>query len=169
MADREQQQTDKTPQEVLDRIWELAEKIDFCMFSTWDGERQQSRPLSARVRRDEHAIYFLVSATGDKNEEIARFPKVMLNFADTGKMKYVAVSGTASVYDDRAKIADLWSSFDKAWWDDETDPDIRVLKVVPDEGELWHSPNKAVAFATMAFAAVTGAKPEFGDNAEVKM
>ena len=42
----------------------LAEKIDFCMFGTWDGDKQHARPLSSRPRREEHAIYFLVSAQG---------------------------------------------------------------------------------------------------------
>ena len=31
--------------------------------------------------------------------------------------------------DDRAKIRELWSSFDKAWWDSADDPDIRLLVV----------------------------------------
>lgn len=71
--------------------------------------------------------------------------------------------------DPGARIADLWSAFDKAWWDDETDPDIRLLTVTPERAELWESPGKLVAFATMLTAAVTGAKPDFGDNATVRM
>ena len=34
----------KSPDEVQDRIWELAEKIDICMLTSWDGEQQRSRP-----------------------------------------------------------------------------------------------------------------------------
>ena len=41
------QHTDKSPEEIEDRVWELAEKIGFCMFVTWDGERPEARPLSA--------------------------------------------------------------------------------------------------------------------------
>lgn len=169
MAREEQQQTDKSPAEIEDRVWELAEKIDFCMFVTWDGHRQQARPLSSRVRRDEHAIYFLVSAEGHKNEQIEAFPVVNLSYADTKGMNYVSISGTASVSNDRARIADLWSDFDKAWWDDESDPDIRLITVVPERAELWDSPGRLIAFATMLTAAVTGAKTDFGDNATVRM
>jgi general stress protein 26 len=169
MAKHEQQETDKTPAEVEDRIWELARKIDFCMFVSWDGERQQARPLSSRVERDEHAIYFLVSATGTKNEQIAQYPVVNLAYADTGGMKYLSISGSAAISNDRAKIKDLWSDFDKARWEDENDPDIRLLTVTPETGELWDSPGKAVAFATMVAAAITGAKADFGDNATVRM
>ena len=159
-----------TPAEVADRVWELAHDIDFCMFTTWDGERQRSRPLSARVRREEHAIYFLVSAQGQKNWQIEQFPFVSVAWADTGKNHYVVISGPAKLSNDRAKIKDLWSRFDKAWWDDETDPDIRLITVTPEDAELWDSPNRLVAFSLMlTAAAVTGAKTDFGDNAKVTL
>ncbi len=108
MAREKQQETDMTPAEVIDRVWELAKKTDICMFVTWDGTRQQSRPLSSRVERDAHAIYFLVSAEGHKIEQIRQFPIVDLAYADTGAMKFVSISGTAVVSNDRAKIRDLW-------------------------------------------------------------
>jgi general stress protein 26 len=161
--------TDKTPAEVQDRIWELADKIDFCMFTTWNGERQRSRPLSARVRRDEHAFYFLVDEEGHKNEEVDKYPYVSLAWSDTKSNKYVVVSGRAEVSNDRAKIKELWTDFDKAWWEDENDPSIRLITVTPEDGELWDSPNRAVAMAKMAVAAVTGASPDFGDNAQVRL
>ena len=166
---KQQQQTDKTPEQVADRIWQLMKDIDICMLMTWDGQRQDARPLSARPDRDEHAIYFLVDAHGKKNSEIERFPQVGLTFSDTSSYKFVAITGTAKVSNDRAKIKELWSAYDKAWWDDETDPDIRLMTITPSEGELWDSPGKAVAAVKMVVAAVTGAKPEFGDNAKVRM
>lgn len=169
MADRERQRTDKSDDEIADRVWELAENIRFCMFVTWDGHRTEARPLSSRVRRDRHAIYFLVSATGDKNPQVDQYPTVNLSYADTGGMNFVSISGTATLSNDRAMIADLWSDFDKAWWDDENDPDIRLITVAPERAELWDSPGKMVALATMLTAAVTGAKPDFGDNATVNL
>ena len=169
MAKIKQQETDMTPQEVADRVWELAKKTDICMFSTWDGDHQQARPMSARVFRDEHAIYFLTSAGSKKLPQIEEYPTVGLNFADTGAMKFVSITGQAAVSNDRAKIKDLWSAFDKAWWDDAEDPDIRLLTVTPESAELWDSPNKAVAFTQMLASAVTGAKPKMGENSTVRM
>jgi general stress protein 26 len=169
MAKERTDDNPKTPEEVRERIWELAEKIDICMFTTWDGEQQHSRPLSARVRRDEHAVYFLVDAAGEKNAQVERFPTVSCAWVDNGNYKYALMSGEATISDDRAKIAELWSDFDKAWWDDETDPSIRLLTLRPDNGELWDSPGKAVAMVKMVVAAVTGAAPEMGDNAKVEL
>ena len=159
----------KSPQEVQDRIWELAEKIDIGMFTTWDGQQQHSRPLSARVRRDEHAIYFLVDESGSKNAEIAQYPAVSCAWADNGAYKYVLIAGQAVLTNDRAKIAQLWTKADRAWWEDETDPTIRLLTLTPENGELWDSPGKAVAMVKMAKAAITGDAPQMGDNAKVDL
>ena len=43
------------------------------------------------------------------------------------------------------------------------------ITVKPDEGELWDSPGLVVATAKMMFAAVTGSKPDVGDNAKVDL
>jgi general stress protein 26 len=97
------------------------------------------------------------------------FPFVSLAWSDTKGNKYVVVSGKAEISNDRAKIRDLWSEFDKAWWEDENDPSIRLITVTPEEGELWDSPNRAVAFAKMAAAAITGASPDFGEQAHARL
>lgn len=155
--------------EHVDRIWELAAQIDFCMFTTWDGERQRARPMSARVAREEHVIRFLTDASGTKDNHIERFPKVLLTFSDHGNGNYVAIGGDAAVSDDRALIRKLWSRFDEAWWDGPEDPSIRVITVTPREGELWDGPGTLLATAKMIGAAITGTKPEMGDNAKVRL
>lgn len=161
--------TDLTPEEARDRVWELAEKINICMFVTWDGERQRARPLAANIDRDEHAIYFLTDVNGLKDDQVERFPIVTLAFADTGGNKYVSITGEATVSDDRAKIAELWTPDNKAFWDSKDDPDIRLITVVPDDAEVWDSPGMIVATVKMLTAAVTGAKVELGNNRKVTM
>ncbi|WEJ34444.1 pyridoxamine 5'-phosphate oxidase family protein [Devosia sp. SD17-2] len=155
--------------EAIDRIWELADDIDFCMFTTWNGEQQASRPMSARVERDENAIYFLTSADTGKVDELAKFPNVSLGFADNANHSYVVIAGKAVVTNDRAKIKDLWNAFDKAFWDDENDPQIRLITVTPEDAELWDGPNGLIAGAKMLFAVATGAKPDMGDNSKVSL
>ncbi len=169
MAKERPDDNPKTPAQVQDRIWELADKIDICMFTTWDGEQQHSRPLSARVKRDEHVVHFLVDVGGEKNAQVERFPTVSCAWVDNGNYKYALMSGEARISNDRAKIAALWTKFDEAWWESADDPSIRLLTLTPENGELWDSPGKAVAIAKMVVAAVTGAAPHMGDNAKVSL
>lgn len=169
MAPRKEQESDLTPEEAADRIWELAKEIDICMFTTWDGEFNRSRPLSARVHREDGVIYFLVNDRSPKNKQLAHYPNVTCSWSDNSHYKYVTISGRATVSNDRAKIKALWEKTDEAWWDNADDPEIRLIKLNPEEGELWDSPGRFVATAKMVIAAVTGAKPEMGDNAKVDL
>ncbi len=155
------------PEEAVDTIWKLAKSIDFCMLVTWDGERQRARPLSARPDRKEGVIHFLTDVRGAKDDQIERFPKVTLAFADIRAHDYVVITGDAVVTDDRAKIADLWTAADSAWWDGADDPSIRVITVTPADAELWKGPNRLLAGALLITSAVTGAKADFGDNVKV--
>lgn len=79
------------------------------------------------------------------------------------------ISGPAAVTNDRKNIAELWQKTNAAWWDSADDPEIRMITVKPDEGELWDSHRLVVATARMALAAPTGSMPDVGDNAKVDL
>ena len=151
------------------RVWELVKKIGFAMLVTRDGNKLRARPMSAYPEPDENAIYFLTDARRHKDEEIARDPNINLSFADTGGQKYVSITGTAAISNDRARIRQLFSTPAKAWWDSAEDPNIRVLKVTPDDAEYWDSPGSVISYVKMAAAAVTGTRPDLGDNRKVSM
>ena len=153
----------------VERAWELMDKIGFAMLVTRDGDRLRARPMSAYLQREENAIYFLTDARRHKDDEIARDPHINLSFADAGSQKYVSVTGTAAVSNDRAKIKQLFSTPAKAWWDSADDPNIRVLKVTPDDAELWDSPGTVISYVKMAAAAMTGTRPDIGTNRKVSM
>ena len=96
-------------------------------------------------------------------------PQVNLSFADAGSQTYVSLTGTAAVSNDRNKIRDLFTTTAKAWWDSAEDPNIRLLKITPDDAEFWDSPGTVVSYVKMAAAAVTGTRPDIGDNRKVSM
>lgn len=153
----------------VDRVWELMKKITFAMLVTRDGDKLRARPMSAYLERDSNTIYFLTDARRHKDEEIAQNPSINLSFADASAQKYVSLTGTAVVSNDRAKIKQLFSTEAKAWWDSADDPNIRVLKITPDDAEFWDSPGTVISYVKMAAAAVTGTRPEIGDNRKVAM
>src|ERR1700734_3596110 len=94
----------------VDRAWELMKKIGFAMLVTHNGDKLRARPMSAYLERGENTIYFLTDARRHKDEEIERNPGINLSFADAGDQKYVSVTGTAVVSNDRAKIKQLFST-----------------------------------------------------------
>lgn len=152
-----------------ERAWELMKKIGFAMLVTHDGDKLRARPMSAHLERENNAIYFLTDARRHKDDEIARNPGINLSFADASAQKYVSLTGTAVVSNDRAKIKELFSTPAKAWWDSAEDPNIRVLKITPDDAEYWDSPGNVVSYVKMAAAAVTGTRPDLGENRKVSL
>ena len=150
-------------------VWDLMEKIGFCMFTSVDGEELRSRPMAAYVERDEHRICFLTDADSHKDEEVAARPNVNLAFADAGSHSYVSVTGRARISNDREKIRDLFNIPAKAWWDSPEDPSLRLLTVTPVDAQYWDSPGKIRSYIKMAAAAVSSARPEMGENAKVDM
>jgi len=160
---------DDTTAHDIERVWELMKKIGFAMLVTSDGGRLRARPMSAYLEQDENAIYFLTDTRRHKDDEIATNPQVNLSFAEPGSQKYVSVSGTATVSNDRAKIRQLFSTPAKAWWDSAEDPQIRLLKVSPADAEFWDAPGSVISYVKMAAAAVTGTRPALGDNRKVAL
>jgi general stress protein 26 len=153
----------------VDRAWELMKKIGFAMLVTRDGDKLRARPMSAYLEREENAIYMLTDARRHKDNEIASNPPINLSFADASSQKYVSLTGTAVVSDDRAKIKELFSTPAKAWWESADDPNIRVLKITPDDAEFWDSPGSIISYVKMAAAAVTSTRPEIGENRKISM
>jgi general stress protein 26 len=150
-------------------VWELMEKIGFCMLASHEGDEIRSRPMAAYVRPKEGLVYFLTDEDSAKAEDIARQPQVNLAFADTSAMNFVSVIGRASLANDREKIRELFGVPAKAWWDSPEDPAIRVLKVVPVGAYFWDSPGKVVSYAKMAAAAVSSSRPAMGEHGSVDM
>ena len=153
----------------IDRVWELMKKVGFAMLVTRDGDKLRARPMSAYLVRDENVIYFLTDARRHMDEEIARNPQVNLSFANAGSQKYVSISGSAVISNDRAKIKQLFSTPAKAWWDSADDPNIRVLKITPEDAEFWDSPGTLTSYVKMTAAAFTGARPDLGDHHKVAL
>jgi general stress protein 26 len=153
----------------VDHAWDLMKKIGFAMLVTRDGDKMRARPMSAYLQRELNAIFFLTDARQHKDDEIAKNPGVNLSFADASSQKYVSVTGTAVVSNDRAKIKELFSTPAKAWWDSADDPNIRVLKITPDDAEFWDSPGSVISYVKMAVAAVTGTRPDIGETRKVSM
>lgn len=153
--------------DVTDRIWTLADKLDPCMFVTCEGEGQRVRPVYARVRREEGAIYILSDTKGCKLDQIAANPHVSLAFSDTRANDYVVVNGTAQVSHDPDKARDLWRFSDETFFKSPDNPDLRVITVTPVAAELWDGSNLLVTGAKMLAERLVGAKTQLVENAKV--
>ena len=146
-------------------------KIGIAMVVTHSGrgDALRARPMAAHPLPEENAIYFLTDGRAEKGDEVAHNTNVCLAFSDVGSQKYVSVTGRADISDDRGKIKQLWSENEKAFWRDENDPAIRVLRVLPEEAEYWDSSGSIVTYLKVALARLTSEKPNLHENEKVRL
>lgn len=152
----------------VQRVWELIDEIDFCMFVTKTGSTMHGRPMSSIGKRDEGVIYFLTDQRSSKDDEIARENAVYLAYAKG--QQHLSVNGTAAISSDRSLIKRLWNPGAQAFWPNGADdPDVVAIVVTPDAAEYWDGPSGIVAGVKMAFAVATGQQPDLGTNAKIAM
>ena len=155
----------------VDRVWALIDAVKIAMVVTHQGPRDElrARPMAAHPVREDNAIYFLTDADSGKVGEIKENSSVCLAFADTKTQNYVSVTGRARLSNDRARIKQFWSITDKAFWKDENDPAIRLLRVEPHEAEYWQGSAALVTYVKMIVARLTDRKPNLHGNEKVAL
>ena len=155
---------DLNNESAIKKLKSLAEDIRYCMYTTVNDGKIESRPMTSLDIDDEGNVWFFTSRQteiGDVNWE----ETVSLIYADPKNSSYFSVSGSASVVHDKKRKQELWNPVTKAWFPDGVDdPDLVLLKVTTDEAAYWDSSSfKMVVFFSMLKSAVTGTPPEEGD------
>lgn len=148
-------------------VWKLMQDMGTCMLASLEHGVIRARPMRARPRESEHAIYFLTSARGDKDDEIAADDAVSLMFMDGAKQ--LVVTGHGRLLEDRAMIHDLWLDADGMWWKSADDPDIRVIEVTPVDAQYWEGPHGVFGTAAAVITAASGGMPSMGWQRKVPL
>jgi general stress protein 26 len=154
-----------------DHVWQLASRIKTCMLTTQAENGMRSRPMHALADPAAGCLWFITDHRGAKDDEIKAAPDVCLAFADTGSNTYLSMTGRAEMWRDAAKAKELWSTEAQAWWPKgPSDPDVRVLRVVPERAEYWDTRGNSITVALrLAAARLTGSPPDLGDNQKVNL
>lgn len=157
----------------LTKLRELVKDIDFCMLTTIaeDGSLH-GRPMSANGEIEPNGdLWFFTYTDSAKVTEVDRTEQVNVSFSAPDKQRYVSMSGTAQLVQDRAKMQELWKPELKAWFPQELDePEIALLKVTVETAEYWDAPASWVA-KTIGFvkAVTTGKKANSGENEKLNL
>lgn len=160
-----------TTQQAIDKVWSMMDDIRICMLVTREGETLRARPMDAHPSREEGCVWFLSDRRGHKDDELQHHPQAALTFAHPGRNDYLSVSGEAEVSNDRAKIDELWSDMNKAFWPQgKTDPNICVVRFMPDHAEYWDGPSTSISVVLKMMAArLTGSPTDLGENRKVPL
>jgi len=130
-----------TKQEKIEKVRDLIKGIKIAMLTTVnksDGALH-SRPMSTQETEFDGDLWFFTQSPSQKVNEINKDESVNVSYA--GDHRYVSVSGTAEIIDDKDKMKELWNPIYKVWFPDGLDdPTLRLLKVSVQKAEYWDSP-----------------------------
>lgn len=142
----------------LKKIGDKIEGMRSCLFVTSDAEGNlKARPMSTQEVVFDGSVWFMTDRNSNKCKEIAANPSVGLEYAHSNGVRFVSLSGKASLVDDRAKIHEFWNPFYKAWADGPDDEKLVLIEVKVSRAEYWdNAGGKLGALADMAIGAVTG-------------
>jgi general stress protein 26 len=160
----------KTNQENVEKLRELIKDIDFCMLTTVDGDGGlRSRPMSTQQAEFDGDLWFITTNDTGKAYEIKGDSRVNVSYAQPDKQRYISVSGTAALVNDRAKIDEFWSPIYKIYFPEgKDDPNLRLIKVKVVKAEYWES--KGLIPTVIAFAqAMAGKESEIGENEKLNL
>ena len=154
--------------EAIVKLKELSEKARICMFVTnLDKLPSNSRPMSLQECDEEGNLWFISSKESNKNMEIEADSKVQLYFMNNGDSEYLSIFGKAFIYDDKDTIEDKWSIFANAWFDGKEDPNVSIIRVLPNEAYYWDTKfGKFVSMVHFFSAIITGKKTDNSDGIE---
>lgn len=163
--------TDRNEQ--IKKLRELVKDIEIGMLTTIDEDGTlHSRPMSTNGQvESDGTLWFFTYASSHKVAEVEQHQQVNVSFSAPSKQRYVSMSGTAQLVQDRNKIQELWKPELKAWFPNELDePDIALLKVNVAKAEYWDAPSSWVAHTIgLVKAIATGEKASSGENEKINL
>lgn len=156
--------------EANEKIKKLAEDADICLFTTdLSNLPLRTRPMSTQKVDEEGNLWFFSDKESDKNEDIAKDNRVQLFYSNKTSSEYLSLYGTASIIIDPVKAKELWTAMVRIWFKDPEDPNLTILKVVPQDGYYWDTKDgKLVSLFKMAVGVITGKELDGSIEGEIK-
>ena len=159
--------------EEIKKLRELVKDIDTGMLTTIDEDGTlHSRPMSTNGEIEaDGSLWFFTYASSHKVTEVEQHQQVNVSFSAPNKQRYVSMSGTAQLVQDRSKIEELWKPQLQAWFPKGLDePDIALLKVNVQKAEYWDAPSSFIAHTIgLVKAITTGEQASSGENEKINL
>jgi general stress protein 26 len=153
------------------KLWSMIKDIKVAMMTSWDGAAMHARPMHGYQEEFEGKLYFFTRLNSGKTDEIARFDKLNLAYADIDQNTYVSISGRGRITDDRERMRKYWSPMAAAWFPKGlNDPELRLIEVDAESAQYWDSTSSSMRYLwEIAAANLTGKEPDLGENAKLEL
>ncbi len=149
--------------EIKRKFWK-ALNDDMTMFlGLAEGEDGHARPMTAQLDEEIYddgaytgAIWFFTSTDNTLYQQIGQGPAIggsgsraMAHFVSKGHDVWATVHGNLSTTQDRAVIDKYWNRFVAAWYESKDDPKIALIRLDPEDAQIWIDASSFVAGVKM--------------------
>ncbi len=135
-----------SPEELEQRFWKALES-DMTMMLGIQGSNGHLRPMTAQLDDGRPGpIWFFTSKDNALFRELEPDSRAIASFIAKGHDLFASVHGNLAVETDRAVLDRLWNKFVAAWFEGgKDDPKLALLRLDPDQGEVWLNGSSIVA------------------------
>lgn len=154
----------------IERLNAMIDSVEIAMLtSVGDDGSLHSRPMTVQAVQDDGTLWFFVSAATSAAYESGEMGSVNVSYVDAKRSIFISISGTASISDDREKMAKLWDPQLSAWFPKGLeDPELRLLRVQIERAEYWDVAQNALSLlAGFARKAITGKTEGIGTHERI--
>ncbi len=137
---------------------ELIKEFTVAMLTNADASGALvSHPMTPLAMDEQGAIWFFTDSRYTLGEDLAA---VNLSFANADTSTFVSLAGGAQLIHDLPRTEKLWTSFAKPWFPaGPSDPNLTLLKFVPETAQYWDAPNNKALRAFAMAASIVASKP----------
>jgi len=153
----------------LKKLNDLIRGIKIAMLTTVSKDLTlHSSPLLAQEIEFDGDLWFLISKSSQKAEDLRNNPHVCISYASGAR--YVSVTGTADLIDDPEKVQQLWHKPYQAWFPKGLqDPTIQLLRINVEKAEFWEGHSMPVMSVLEFMNAATGGHIKMGEHGELNL
>jgi general stress protein 26 len=148
-----------TPKELERKLWNALSSDRTLMLGLNGVEDGHTRPMTALLDGDpcdggRTSMWFFTVKGNAMVHQLDQGHRAIATFIDKGHNIFATIHGTMLVESDPGMIDRLWNSHVAAWYDGgRNDPNIALLRLDPEQAEIWENASSLLAGIKMMFGA----------------
>jgi general stress protein 26 len=143
-----------TPQELERKFWDALSSDRTMMLGLHAVAEGHTRPMTAMLDEDRRSMWFFTVKDNAMVHQLDQGHRAVASFTAKDHDLFATIHGTLLVESDPAMIDRLWNSHVAAWYEGgRNDPNIALLRLDPDQAEIWENASSLLAGIKLMFGA----------------
>ena len=159
--------------ELEQRLWKQIEKDGTGMLGLVGGPPRHMQPMTAFIDGDgSRGLWIFCRKQNDLLKEMGDSHAAMFTIMSGDHHEFVAcIGGRLTEQYDPDKIDKFWNPVVAAWYPDgKDDPDLTLLRLDPEDAQVWVSKGGAVRFGwEIAKANLSHKQPDIGESRHLNL